>query len=164
MAFLFRPPYSELGAWQTYVRLSPARACAAAIPYNLAPQTAAAGITSTVIALACLRHFPSGTTIVVPGAAGAVGLAVVQLAANKGMRALGLVRDPPRVAQLTKEFGDTKGIHFIDCSAPSWLEDVLQHCELDANGVNGADGVVDGIGGSALIQIAEQVVRPHGLL
>lgn len=176
VAFVFRRPLEDFGAWSSLVRLDAKRACLAALPYDVAPQMGASGLTSTVLATACLRHFRRGSVIIVPGVAGAVGLAVAQLAAVKGMQAIGLVRGPLRVARLHQEFGAIqKDVHelefgasnkmsFIDVTSPNWVSQVLHLCDADAAGVVGADGVVDGIGGDALLQLLQEVVRPHGHL
>lgn len=164
VAFVFRPPLEEFGAWRTYVRLKPSRVCMGTIPYDLSPQTAAAGITSTIVALACLRHFSKGKMIVVTGAGGATGLGIMQLAANKGMRAIGLVRGEARLGPLMLKFGKNSGMCFVDCTAPDWIGQVLHYCEIDKSGVASVDGVVDGMGGDIVIQIAQQVVRPHGFV
>ena len=65
-------------------------------PANLTPEQAASAGVPFSTAWSCLvdaAHLQSGETVVVSGAAGAVGWAAVELAAALGAKPIGLVKD-----------------------------------------------------------------------
>eukprot|EP00927_Polykrikos_kofoidii_P078702 TRINITY_DN75516_c0_g1_i1.p1 TRINITY_DN75516_c0_g1~~TRINITY_DN75516_c0_g1_i1.p1 ORF type:complete len:363 (+),score=65.21 TRINITY_DN75516_c0_g1_i1:86-1174(+) len=174
VAFMIRRYMEDFGCWQQEVHLNPRRACIVPLPLGVLQQEAAAGITSTLTALACLRRFgpefghAPGAVVVVTGACGAVGLAVLQLAALRGMRAVGLARGNVRTSWLEKEFGEIHAgrISAVDITAPGWLD--LVSCLVgggpgEGDG-SGADGVIDGVGGEALPEIAQHVLRPRAIV
>merc|ERR1712176_444655 len=114
VGFIFRRFREDFGCWRNTVALSPERACIVQIPGSLALQEVAAGITSTLTAFACLRHFNAGSIIIVPGACGAVGLALLELAALRGMRAVGLLRGAERTSWIAKELGASGRVFAVD--------------------------------------------------
>lgn len=172
VAFMLRDYVADASCWRTQVRLSHQRACIARLPQGLVPQEAAAAITSTLTAIACLRHFSpgchvsenaGGAVVVVTGACGAVGLALCQLAALRGMRTVALVRGGFRAAWLEKELGKAhRGrISAVDITSTGWLALAAALCACSDEG-GGADGVIDGVGGPALVDIARRLLRPRG--
>uniref|UniRef100_A0A7R9ZYN0 Enoyl reductase (ER) domain-containing protein n=1 Tax=Pyrodinium bahamense TaxID=73915 RepID=A0A7R9ZYN0_9DINO len=163
VGFIFFRVPQDLGSWCTLVKLSHARACIVELPRDVALQEAAGGLSSSLMALACLRHFGHGAVVLVSGACGAVGLALLQLAAIRGMKAVGLVRGAARTAWIMKELGATRDIHAIDVSSPGWSELATEVCGSSVEGDCGADGVIDGVGGELLTQVLESgLVRARG--
>jgi len=162
IGFVFRQPFEDRGSWQTQVVLSQQRACITEIPADVAPQEAAAGLTSTIMAFSCLRHFGAGSVLLVPGACGSLGLALLQLGALSGMRLVGLVRGAARVAWIAQEFGNDTfphgAVQAVDVTGPAWHELVAELCG------GHADGAVDGVGGELLLQVVRQLIRPRGTL
>jgi NADPH:quinone reductase len=84
----------------------------------------------------------AGETVLVLGAAGAVGLAGLQLAKAYGLRVLAAVRTREQAA-LVREAGAD---HVIDLAAPD-LQENLRTQVRDATGGAGADIVLDPLGG-----------------
>jgi len=161
----------DAGCWRTVAVVRPSKAFVIEVPIDTAPQEVAAGLTSSLVALACLRHFDPRAIVVVPGACGAVGLALMQLAALRGMRAVGLVRGAERCAWLTKELGAAGGpkarggaVSFVDLNAPDWHELAASLCDCHPDGTGGADGVIDGLGADLIVRAAERLVCTRGTL
>jgi len=165
VSFIFNKYTEDFGCWCTSVVLSQKRACIATVPRDLAPQEAAAGITSSLTALACLRHFTKGSVIVVTGACGAVGLALTQLALLRGISVIALVRGSSRVSWLMQEVGPLGTLSAVDVTTSDWWKLAAMLCDAgDAGEASGADGVIDGVGGVLLPQSAEHLVRIRGKL
>jgi NADPH2:quinone reductase len=84
----------------------------------------------------------AGETVLVLGAAGAVGLAAVQLAKAYGLKVLAGVRNASQHALLRESGAD----HLIDLSVPD-LQENLRTQVRDVTGGAGADIVLDPLGG-----------------
>jgi NADPH2:quinone reductase len=84
----------------------------------------------------------AGETVLVLGAAGAVGNAAVQLAKAKGATVLGAVSSLAKAAMVTEAGAD----HVVDLAAPN-LRDALRQKVHAANDGRGADVVIDTLGG-----------------
>lgn len=159
-AFVYRR-FGDHGSWRRHVVLSPARMLAVAVPVDLEPQVVAAGLASTCAALACLRHFRAGDTLVVSIAAGAVGLALVQLAALRGLRVAALLRGSERLGALVERCGALGAVGFVDCAEEGWEDLAAALVGQGAEG-EGADGFVDGCGGELRLAVAGRLVRVQG--
>ncbi|CAE8604247.1 unnamed protein product, partial [Polarella glacialis] len=162
IAFLLRRFFDDEshGCWQSQLNLCPERALLIPVPMDVGLNEAAVCITSTVAAMACLRNFNRGDTIVVTGACGAVGLSLLQLGALRGFRVIGLVRGEERMAWLTQEISDCGSVAVIDMTDPGWMQIAMSVCgrggmrpdAIDGGSgeeYGGADGVIDGVGGEA---------------
>jgi NADPH-dependent curcumin reductase CurA len=82
-----------------------------------------------------------GDTVVVSGAAGAVGGIVGQLAKLKGARAVGIAGDEAKCRHLVEELGFDATIHY---KADNVMEALAQHCP------EGIDVYFDNVGGDIL--------------
>lgn len=163
VVFLYRRFGVDCGCWRSEVSLSTGSACVALLPTTLAPQVAAAGLTSSVLALACLRHFSAGALAMVTGAAGAVGLTLVQMALLRGMRVVALLRGSERASWILQEYGALGTLSVVDCDEEGWCELAASLCDGGPEEGGGADILLDGIGGPQVIQ-AVGLVRPKGSL
>lgn len=165
IGFVMKRFYKETsGCWCTSIVLSQERACITNVPPEVPPQEVAAGLTSSITALACLRHFPSGSRVIVTGACGAVGLALMQLAALQGLKPIGLVRDDGRAAFLMKELSSCGEISAINTEAEDWLMLLAGLVAITEDGLEGgADGLIDGICGQHLPDLAK-MVKIRGLV
>lgn len=82
----------------------------------------------------------AGETVVVSGAAGAVGLIVGQIAKLSGCRVVGIAGSDEKVAQLTKEFGYDAVVNYK--TAPDLSKAIAEACP------NGVDVYFDNVGGA----------------
>lgn len=170
VAFIYRRFGEEAGCWRTEVLVDSKSACVVRLPTNLAPQSAAAGLTSTVLALACLRHFKAGDCVIIAPACGGTGLSLLQLAMLRGMRAIGLLRGSARLSWISREYGASGLLSLVDVLEDSWV-DLLGAlvgapaggAENASDGSGGADGIIDGCGGHILLESAS-VLRPRGCI
>lgn len=164
VAFLYRRLGVHCGSWRRELVLSVDDACVVCLPGDLAPQVAAAGLTSAAVALASLRHFEAGQQVIITGAAGACGISLVQLALLRGMRVIAFIRGDERGSWLLEEYGASGQLSVIDCSDPSWLQLTTTLCNGTPEEGGGADGVIDGVGGSQVVEMANELLRPRGTL
>lgn len=110
------------------------------IPDELTALTAAALLTDGRTALGVLDgvSIGAGTPVLITGAAGGMGLLLVQLATARGARAVGAARGEPKLAAVRAQ-----GAHAaIDYSEPGWTDRVLAALGGDRPAV-----VLDGVGG-----------------
>lgn len=89
-----------------------------------------------------------GETVLIQGAAGGVGLAAVQLAAQAGATVIGTSSSPERLDRL-RDFGMTHGIDYRN-------EDIAKRCRELTNG-QGVDVVLDMAGGQSINKLVEAV-------
>ncbi|WP_457329137.1 NADP-dependent oxidoreductase [Rhizobacter sp. P5_C2] len=92
----------------------------------------------------------AGETIVVSGAAGAVGQTVGQLAKAKGLRAVGIAGGPAKCEWVVKELGFDA---CIDYKAGPVKDGLKQHCP------NGVDIYFDNVGGEILDAVLTRINR-----
>ena len=92
----------------------------------------------------------AGETVVVSGAAGAVGQTVGQLAKVKGCRAVGIAGGPAKCEWVVKELGFDA---CIDYKAGSVRDGLKQHCP------NGVDVYFDNVGGEILDAVLARINR-----
>jgi NADPH-dependent curcumin reductase len=91
-----------------------------------------------------------GQTVVVSGAAGAVGQTVGQLAKIKGCRAVGIAGGPAKCEWVVKELGFDA---CIDYKAGNVKDGLKQHCP------NGVDVYFDNVGGEILDMVLARLAR-----
>lgn len=91
-----------------------------------------------------------GETVVVSGAAGAVGQTVGQLAKIKGCRVVGIAGGPAKCEWVVKELGFDA---CIDYKGGSVREGLKQHCP------NGVDVYFDNVGGEILDDVLARLAR-----
>jgi NADPH2:quinone reductase len=110
------------------------------IPDGLAPVTAAALLTDGRTALGVLDGvtIDAGTPVLITGAAGGMGLLLIQLAKARGARVVGAARGEAKLAAVREQGADAA----IDYSEPEWTDRVLAAFDGDAPRV-----VLDGVGG-----------------
>ncbi len=109
-------------------------------PTSLSPEQAASAGVPFITAWTCLveaAHLQSGETVVVSGAAGAVGWAAVELAAALGARVIGLVRDAEEAARV-----DRTRVAGVARSDAGDLLDVVRQ----VTGGRGAQVALNGVG------------------
>jgi len=100
-----------------------------------------------------------GNTVVVSGAAGAVGQTVGQLARIKGCRAVGIAGGPAKCEWVVKELGFDACIDYkapAPADAPRWdavREGLKAHCP------NGVDVYFDNVGGDILDAVLARLAR-----
>jgi len=92
----------------------------------------------------------AGETVVVSGAAGAVGQTVGQLAKIKGCRVVGIAGGPAKCEWVVKELGFDA---CIDYKTGSVREGLKQHCP------NGVDIYFDNVGGEILDDVLARLAR-----
>jgi NADPH-dependent curcumin reductase CurA len=92
----------------------------------------------------------AGETVVVSGAAGAVGQTVGQMAKIKGCRAVGIAGGPAKCEWVVKELGFDA---CIDYKGGSVREGLKQHCP------NGVDIYFDNVGGDILDDVLARINR-----
>jgi NADPH-dependent curcumin reductase len=92
----------------------------------------------------------AGDTVVVSGAAGAVGMSVGQIARIKGARALGLAGSPEKCEYVVKELGFDACINYKTEDVKAALR---QHCP------NGINVYFDNVGGEILDAALAQLAR-----
>lgn len=111
-----------------------------AIPAELTPVTAAALLTDGRTALGILDgvSIEAGTPVLVTGAAGGMGLLLVQLATARGARVVGAARGERKLAAVRAQGADAA----VDYSQPGWTDAALAALGGDAPAV-----VLDGVGG-----------------
>lgn len=111
-----------------------------AIPDGLTPLTAAALLTDGRTALGILDGVcvEAGTAVLVTGAAGGMGLLLVQLAKGRGARVVGVARGEPKLTAVRAQGADAA----IDYSEAGWIDRVLA-----ALGGEQPRVVLDGVGG-----------------
>lgn len=110
------------------------------IPAELTPVTAAALLTDGRTALGILDgvSIEAGTPVLVTGAAGGMGLLLVQLATARGARVVGAARGERKLAAVRAQGADAA----VDYSQPGWTDAALAALGGDAPAV-----VLDGVGG-----------------
>jgi NADPH2:quinone reductase len=110
------------------------------IPDELTDLTAAALLTDGRTALGVLDGVAveAGTPVLITGAAGGMGLLLVQLARARGARVVGAARGEAKLAAVRAQGADAA----IDYSEPAWTERVLAALGGERPGV-----VLDGVGG-----------------
>ncbi len=111
-----------------------------AIPDELTPVSAAALLTDGRTALGILDgvSVEAGTPVLITGAAGGMGLLLVQLATARGARVIGAARGEPKLAAVRAQGADAA----VDYSDADWTDRVLAALGGDAPAV-----VLDGVGG-----------------
>jgi hypothetical protein len=92
----------------------------------------------------------AGETVVVSGAAGAVGALVGQIAKVKGCRAVGIAGGPVKCAYLVQELGFDAAIDYKSENLPASLK---QHCP------DGVDMYFDNVGGDILDAVLARLNR-----
>jgi len=97
-----------------------------------------------------------GETVLVTGASGGVGLAMIQFGAAKGMRMIGGVTSPEKAA-LVKANG---AVAAVDLAAED-LRDSLRDAVFALTGNQGVDLVIDVVGGD-VFDAAIRAIRPGG--
>jgi len=110
------------------------------IPDELTNLTAAALLTDGRTALGILECLSvnNGTPLLITGAAGGMGLLLVQLAAARGARVVGAARGEPKLAAVRAQ----GALAAIDYSEPDWTSLVLTALGGDKPAI-----VLDGVGG-----------------
>jgi NADPH2:quinone reductase len=110
------------------------------IPRGLTSVTAAALLTDGRTALGLLDgvSLETDTPVLITGAAGGMGLLLIQLATACGARVVGAARGEPKLAAVR----DQGAVAAIDYSQPGWTERVLEVLGGDSPAV-----VLDGVGG-----------------
>jgi NADPH2:quinone reductase len=110
------------------------------IPDELTTQTAAALLTDGRTAFGLLDGIPvhPGTPLLITGAAGGMGLLLVQLASARGARVVGAARGDAKLAAVRAQ----GAVAAIDYSQPDWPDRVLAALDGDRPAV-----VLDGVGG-----------------
>jgi NADPH2:quinone reductase len=110
------------------------------IPDALTSLTAAALLTDGRTALGILDgvSLPAGTPVLITGAAGGMGLLLVQLATAAGARVVGAARGEPKLAAIRAQ----GAVAAIDYSERDWTDRVLATLGGDQPAV-----VLDGVGG-----------------
>lgn len=110
------------------------------IPDELTPITAAALLTDGRTALGVLAgvSVAAGTPVLITGAAGGMGLLLVQIATARGARVVGAARGEPKLAAVRAQ----GAVAAVDYSEPGWTDAVLGALGGDAPRV-----VLDGVGG-----------------
>jgi NADPH2:quinone reductase len=131
-----------------------------AVPGGLGVADAAALLHDgrTALGLADDAQIQPGESVLVVGAAGGLGLLLVQLAHASGARVIAAARGERKLALARDQGADT----LVDYSEPGWDEQVLE-----ATGGSGADVVFDGVGaeiGRAAFQVTSRAGRfsAHG--
>lgn len=143
---------SIVGGWAEHA-LVPA-AWAAPAPAQLAPTTAVCLILDYVTAYQMLTRSTStgrGDTVLIQGAGGGVGTALLQLARHLGVRALGTGREARR------DHVESEGGILIDYEH----EDVAERARA-LTGARGVDAAFDGFGATARTSL--RALRPGGHL
>ena len=112
----------------------------APIPDELTALTAAALLTDGRTALGILDgvSVKAGTPVLITGAAGGMGLLLVQLATARGARVVGAARGEPKLSAVRAQ----SAVAAIDYSEPNWTDRVLAALGGDPPTV-----VLDGVGG-----------------
>jgi NADPH2:quinone reductase len=110
------------------------------IPDGLTTVTAAALLTDGRTALGVLDgvSVQAGSPVLITGAAGGMGLLLVQLTTACGARVVGAARGEPKLAAVRSQGADAA----IDYSATDWTDRVLDALDGDGPAV-----VLDGVGG-----------------
>lgn len=114
---------------------------------ELAPPTAflgtlgLTGITA-YLGLEKIGNLKEGETLVVSGAAGAVGSAVGQIAKNAGCRVIGIAGSTEKIKKIEQEYGFDKGINYK--ATKNIQEAIAEACP------NGVDVYFDNVGGNIL--------------
>ena len=112
-------------------------------PSNALSIQGAAGLTAYFGLLDVARPQP-GETVLVSGAAGAVGSAVGQIAKIHGCRAIGIAGGPEKAKRLTEEFGFDAAIDYKGLSLAELTAAVKAECP------DGVDVFFDNVGGTQL--------------
>jgi NADPH:quinone reductase len=94
---------------------------------------------ATALGLAAATGFQAGEWVLVLGAAGGLGLLLVQLARASGARVAGAARGPAKRDRIRAAGAEVVS----DYSDPAWTEEILK-----ATGGTGPDLVLDGAGGA----------------
>ncbi|CAJ1388354.1 unnamed protein product [Effrenium voratum] len=170
IGFLLRKFFNDEhhGCWQKRLVLDERRALVLGVPPVVGLNQVAACLSSSVAALAFLKPFAPQSQIIVTGACGAVGLAVLQLGALRGHRMLAFVRGPERAAWLagaglaglpSAELAvvDTNS-DWVRLAAPMCGKGELMSPESQ-DVCGGADGIIDAVGGEVLALAAEHLLR-----
>jgi NADPH:quinone reductase len=126
-------------------------------PENIGPEQAASAGVPFSTAWSCLvdgAHLQPGETVVVSGAAGAVGWAAIELAVALGARAIALVRDDEQVARI-----DPARVAGIARSDAGDLPAVVRQ----ATGGKGAQVALNGVGAPVFAPLLESLA-PGGRL
>jgi len=126
-------------------------------PANLAPEQAAAAGVPFTTAWTCLvdtAALTSGETVVVSGAAGAVGWAAIELALALGARAVALVKDAAEASRI-----DRPRLAGVARSDAGDLVSVIQ----EATGGRGAQVALNGVGAPAFRPLLD-ALEPGGRL
>ncbi|HWG24176.1 zinc-binding dehydrogenase, partial [Actinospica sp.] len=110
------------------------------IPDELTTLTAAALLTDGRTALGILDgvSVKAGTPVLITGAAGGMGLLLVQLTTARGARVVGAARGKPKLAAVSAQ----GAVAAVDYSEPAWTGRVLAALGGDSPAV-----VLDGVGG-----------------
>lgn len=110
------------------------------IPDELTPVTAAALLTDGRTALGIIEgvSVEAGAPVLITGAAGGMGLLLIQLAKTRGARVVGAARGEPKLAAIRAQ----GAVAAIDYSEPDWPGRVMAALGGDRPAV-----VLDGVGG-----------------
>jgi NADPH:quinone reductase len=91
-----------------------------------------------------------GATVVISGAAGAVGMIVGQIAKIKGCRVVGIAGSDRKVEYLTKELGFDAAVNY---KSPEWVQMLETDCP------NGIDLYFDNVGGAITDEVMKRINR-----
>ena len=112
-------------------------------PSNALSIQGAAGMTAYFGLLEVAKPMP-GETVLVSGAAGAVGSAVGQIAKIHGCRTVGIAGGPDKAQRLIDEFGFDSAINYKDLSLAELTSAIKEACP------DGVDVFFDNVGGMQL--------------
>ena len=147
----FRPGdlVTGTGALQAYSAYAPGPMCRKISPDSRLPLSTslsilgATGLTAYFGLLDCGAP-KAGETVLVSGAAGAVGSAVGQIAKIKGCRAVGIAGGPVKTARLVEEFGFDAAIDYRGKTREALEADIRAACP------DGVDVYFENVGGIQL--------------
>jgi NADPH2:quinone reductase len=124
------------------------------VPDTLTTLTAAALLTDGRTALGVLDgvSVQAGTPVLITGAAGGMGLLLVQLTTARGARVVGTARGEPKLAAIRAQGANAA----IDYTESDWADRVLAALDGDRPGV-----VLDGVGGE-IGRAAFAITAPRG--
>ena len=143
--------------WQLYSAAQPAQAGIRKVDPKLAPVTTALGVLgmpglTAYFGLLDIGQPVAGNTVVVSGAAGAVGTLVCQIARIKGCRVVAIAGSDEKNRYLTDELGVDAAINYK--TAPDFKEALKEACP------EGVDVYFDNVGGEISDEVMARI--KHG--